>query len=447
MTNDMSKGSPARLIISFMLPVLAGNIFQQFYNVVDSVIVGQFLGVNALAAVGSTGSVVFLVWGLVTGLTSGFSVILAQQFGAGDRKALCQYEGVSVWLCAVTGLLMTVALMLGLNPILRLMNTPEEIFGETRAYLGVLFAGILVTFAYNMLAGMLRALGDSRTPLIFLVIASVLNIVLDIVFILYCNTGVAGAAYATLIAQAVSALLCVSHIARKYEILKISRRDIRGDGYSIKKLLGVGIPMGLQFSITAIGTMIVQAALNGLGPVYIAGFSAAGKIGNIATQPFPSLGVAMATYTGQNMGAGRFDRVKKGVSAGFIICLVCSVVTGAAVYLFGPYMMQIFASGESGQMMEYGVEYLKISAWFYPPLSLIFLYRNTLQGLGDGLVPMLGGVFELAARFAAILILAEPFGYRGICFSDPAAWVMALVPLVPVYYWKMRKVKNLSDAS
>lgn len=439
MTNDMSRGNPARLIISFMLPVLAGNIFQQFYNVVDSVIVGQFLGVNALAAVGSTGSVVFLVWGLVTGLTSGFSVILAQQFGAGDKKGLCRYEGASVWLCGVIGILMTVILMLGLNPILRLMNTPDEIFGETRAYLGVLFAGILITFAYNMLAGMLRALGDSKTPLLFLVIASILNIVLDIVFILYCNTGVAGAAYATLIAQAVSALLCVRHIAKKYEILKISRQDIHCSVSSAKKLLNVGIPMGLQFSITAIGTMIVQAALNGLGPVYIAGFSAAGKIGNIATQPFPSLGVAMATYTGQNMGARRFDRVKKGVSAGFAICMVCSVITGAAVYLFGPYMMKIFASGESGQMIEYGVEYLKISAWFYPPLSLIFLYRNTLQGLGDGLVPMLGGVFELAARFGAILVLAEPFGYTGICFSDPAAWVMALIPLVPVYYWRMKK--------
>ena len=440
MTNDMSRGNPARLIISFMLPVLAGNIFHQFYNVVDSVIVGQFLGVNALAAVGSTGSVVFLVWGLVTGLTSGFSVILAQQFGAGDKKGLCRYEGASVWLCGVIGILMTVILMLGLNPILRLMNTPDEIFGETRAYLGVLFAGILITFAYNMLAGMLRALGDSKTPLLFLVIASILNIVLDIVFILYCNTGVAGAAYATLIAQAVSALLCVRHIAKKYEILKISRQDIHCSVSSAKKLLNVGIPMGLQFSITAIGTMIVQAALNGLGPVYIAGFSAAGKIGNIATQPFPSLGVAMATYTGQNMGARRFDRVKKGVSAGFAICMVCSVITGAAVYLFGPYMMKIFASGESGQMIEYGVEYLKISAWFYPPLSLIFLYRNTLQGLGDGLVPMLGGVFELAARFGAILVLAEPFGYTGICFSDPAAWVMALIPLVPVYYWRMKKI-------
>ena len=440
MTNDMSRGNPARLIISFMLPVLAGNIFQQFYNVVDSVIVGQFLGVNALAAVGSTGSVVFLVWGLVTGLTSGFSVILAQQFGAGDKKGLCRYEGASVWLCGVICILMTVILMLGLNPILRLMNTPDEIFGETRAYLGVLFAGILITFAYNMLAGMLRALGDSKTPLLFLVIASILNIVLDIVFILYCNTGVAGAAYATLIAQAVSALLCVRHIAKKYEILKISRQDIHCSVSSAKKLLNVGIPMGLQFSITAIGTMIVQAALNGLGPVYIAGFSAAGKIGNIATQPFPSLGVAMATYTGQNMGARRFDRVKKGVSAGFVICLVCSVITGAAVYLFGPYMMKIFASGDSGQMIEYGVEYLKISAWFYPPLSLIFLYRNTLQGLGDGLVPMLGGVFELAARFGAILVLAEPFGYTGICFSDPAAWVMALIPLVPVYYWRMKKI-------
>ncbi len=442
MTNDMTKGSPASLILYFMLPVLAGNIFQQFYNVVDSVIVGRFLGVNALAAVGSTGSVVFLVWGLVTGLTSGFSVILAQRFGAGDQKELRRYEGVAVWLCGVLGVFMTALLVLGLNPILHLMNTPQEIFAQTRLYLGVLFAGILITFAFNMLAGMLRALGDSRTPLVFLVISSIINIVLDIAFILVFHTGVEGAAYATLIAQAVSALLCILHIARKYDILKISRQDIKADLSGSKKLLSVGIPMGLQFSITAVGTMIVQAALNGLGPVYIAGFSAAGKIGNIATQAFPALGVAMATYTGQNMGAGRLDRVQTGVSAGFVICLICSVMAGGAVYLFGPQLIQIFASGESGQMIGYGVQYLKISAWFYPPLSLIFLYRNTLQGLGDGLVPMLGGMFELAARFGAILLLSGPLGYTGICFADPAAWIMALIPLVPVYYWRMRKVKR-----
>lgn len=442
MSNDMTRGNPVKLILFFMIPVLAGNVFQQFYNVVDSVIVGRFLGVDALAAVGSTGSVVFLVWGLVMGLTSGFSVMIAQQFGARNIKGLKHYESVSVILCIAISIVMTVFLMVFLDGILHLMNTPENIFSETRAYLGVLFAGIAITFAYNILAGMLRALGDSRTPLVFLVIASVINIVLDIVFILYFHTGVAGAAYATLIAQFVSVVLCIFHIAKKYEILQLSKKDICFSWTSAGRLLGIGIPMGLQFSITAIGTMIVQAALNSLGSVYIAGFSAAGKIQNITNQTFVSLGTSMATYVGQNYGAGKAGRIKKGVRSGMVLCLGFSVLSAAIIFFFGEMLMHIFVSGGDTKMIEYGVQYLRIVLWFYIPLSLIFLYRNTLQGLGDGLIPMLGGVFELVARSGVIFLVSGSLGYVGICYADPAAWIMALVPLIPVYYWKIHKLNK-----
>lgn len=442
MTNDMTKGNPLKLLLSFMLPVLAGNIFQQFYNVVDSVLVGQFLGVDALAAVGATGSVVFLVWGLVQGLTSGFSVVISQQFGAKNWKGMKHYESVSVILCGIIAVIMTIILMLILDDILQIMNTQENIFSDTRAYLGVLFAGTVITFAFNMLAGMLRALGDSKTPLIFLVVSSIINIILDIVFILTFQMGVAGAAYATLIAQFVSALLCIIHIARKYDILKLSAKELTFSLSSAGRLLGVGIPMGLQFSITAIGTMIVQSALNKLGSAYIAGFAGAGKIQNITAQPFPSLGVAMATYVGQNYGAGQMGRIREGVRCGFKISIIFGLVAAFIIYVFGGDMMHIFVSDGNTEVIEYGVQYLRMAAWFYVPLSLIFVYRNTLQGLGDGLIPMLGGVFELVARGGAIWVLAEPFGYLGICASDPAAWVMALIPLVPVYYWKIKKVKE-----
>ncbi len=441
MTNDMTQGKAMKLLVSFMLPVLAGNIFQQFYNVVDSVIVGQFLGEDALAAVGSTGSVVFLVWGLVSGLTSGFSVVIAQQFGAKNWKGMKHYESVSILLCIGIAILMTIVLFLTIDPILQMMNTDLTIYEDTRGYLSVLFNGISITFIFNILAGMLRALGDSKTPLIFLVISSIINIVLDIVFIVNVKLGVAGAAYATLIAQFVSAVLCVVHIIRKYDILKLSKKEIEFSFKSAKRLLAVGVPMGLQFSITAIGTMIVQASLNTLGTAYIAGFAGAGKIQNITTQAFPSLGVAMATYVGQNYGAGRIDRIKEGVKASIVINLCFSILSMIIIYGLGTQLMNIFTSDGNVEMIQHGVRYLHIAVWFYIPLGFIYIYRNTLQGLGDGFVPMMGGVFELIGRAVAIAILAPIFHYDGICMSDPIAWIMALIPLIPVYYWRMGKLK------
>lgn len=445
MPQDMTKGNSLSLIIRFTIPVLIGNLFQQFYNVMDSIIVGRFLGVDALAAIGVTGSLVFLVIGWVNGMTSGFAILVAQSFGAGDEKSLRHYVAMSTYLCIAMAVLMTAGLLIANEPILRLMNTPEEIMADTKAYVATIYAGLTVTIMYNMLAGFSRSLGDSKTPLYFLVLSSVLNIGLDILFITTFQMGVAGAGYATVISQAVSAVLCLIYVWKKYKILHFGREDA---GFSIRsagKLLNMGLPMGLQFSITAIGTMIVQSSLNLLGSVYIAGYSAAGKIQNMIIQVFPAMGVTVATFVGQNTGAGQYKRIRQGVRQSQIIVLICAVVLGVFIYFGGAQAVLLFVDDTTGEVRQVAREMFHLLPWFYPFLGSIFLYRNALQGIGDGLVPMLGGVFELVARGVVIALLAEPLGFFGICISDPAAWVMALIPIVPVYLYRMKKIEGRSQ--
>lgn len=324
----MTKGSPLRLIVLFTLPVLIGNLFQNFYNLVDSVIVGRFLGVNALAAVGATGTIAFLIFGWINGITGGFGIMLAQSFGAGDEKHLRHYTAMSVYLCTAMAVLMAGGLLLANGWILKAMNTPDSIFEDTKSYIGIVYAGIPITIAYNMLASISRSMGDSRTPLIFLVISSVLNIVLDLVFVAVLPMGVEGAAYATVLAQAVSAAACFFYVRKKYEILHLKKEDMKFSWNSAGRLMMMGLPMGLQFSITAIGTMMVQAAVNLLGATYIAAYSACGKITNIVTQLFPSLGITLANYVGQNMGAGKVDRIRKGVRQAQIITIAGALSAG-----------------------------------------------------------------------------------------------------------------------
>lgn len=440
MTNDLTTGKPMKLIIGFTIPILIGNIVQQFYYVIDSIIVGQYLGVNALAAVGSTNSLTFLVTGWIMGMTGGFAIIVAQRYGAGDTKGVRHYTAISYYLCIIMAVIMTVGLVLGNSPILKLMNTPPEIFEDTRDYIKIIYYGLPVTIAYNMFSSVLRALGDSKTPLYFLALSSVVNIILDLLFISEFSMGVKGAGYATVISQVLSAFLCLIHIIRKYPILKITKEDVCFPWKSVRKLMGMGAPMGLQFSITAIGTMIVQVALNGLGPSYIAAFSACGKIQNIITQPFSSLGASMATYVGQNTGAGRMDRVKQGVRADFILTLICSAFSMVAVLIFGDSLVKLFVTEDVNLILQKARIYFNAVAGFYPALGLIFIYRNTLQGLGDGLLPMLGGIFELLARGLVVVLLAKPFGYVGICFANPVAWISALIPIIPTYYYRMKKL-------
>lgn len=441
MPNDLTNGKPMKLILAFTLPILIGNIIQQFYSVVDSIIVGRFIGVNALAAVGSTGSLTFLVIGWIMGMTGGFAILVAQRFGASDTKGVKHFIAMSLQLCTIMAIVMTVGLLFGNRWILTIMNTPNEIFDDTYQYIRIIYAGLGATIAYNILSAILRALGDSRTPLYFLVISSVVNIGLDLLFVGFLDMGVSGAGYATIISQFVSAILCFIFMTRKYTFLKLNKEDMHFSRRSAKKLLSMGIPMGMQFSITAIGTMIVQVALNGLGPIYIAAFTACSKIQNIVTQPFPSLGASMATFVGQNTGAGRMDRVKEGVKADVILTIFASVICMALILLFGDMMIRAFVKEDVEMVLKNARIFFMLVVGFYPMLGMIFVYRNTLQGLGYGFVPMLGGIFELIARIIVISLLAKPYGFVGICWAHPVAWVSALIPLIPVYYFRMKKVK------
>lgn len=439
MIKDMTKGTPWKLIFAFMVPVCCGNIFQNFYNIVDSMIVGRFLGVEALAAVGSTGSINFLVIGWIVGMTSGFGIQLSQAFGANDEKRLRHYLAMSAYLCIGLAFFMTAGLIIFNRSILQWMNTPEEIFYNTAKYIGIIYAGLPVTILYNMLATIARALGDSKTPLYFLVISSVLNIILDVLFIAVLPFGVAGAAYATVLSQMVSAFLCLVYVWKKFPIIHFTRKDARIKGRSLYNLLSMGVPMGLQFSITAIGTMIVQASLNTLGAIYIAAYSATMKIQNIVTQVYPALGTAIATYTGQNYGAGEMKRIKKGVNACLIIEVIYSILVMALSWSVFPGAVRIFAEDPTGELQMIACQMFRISMWFFIPLGSIFIYRNVLQGVGNGLVPMLGGVFELIARALVIHVCFDSMQFIAICISDPAAWISALIPLIPYYYWFMNR--------
>ena len=440
--SDMTTGSPAKLIIRFMIPMFLGNLFQQFYNVVDSIVAGQFLGVQALAAIGSTGSLMFFVIGWLNGLTSGFAIMVAQCFGAKKEDRMRHYVAMSVYLSVAFALVMTIGLTLANEPILRLMNYSEEIMPEVKAYMGIIYAGLLVTVAYDALSAFLRALGDSRSPLYFLMISAGINVFLDIVFIVVMGMGVEGCAYATVIAQAISAFCCFIYIVKKYPILHLKKEDFRYSWNSAKKLLGLGIPMALQFSITAIGTIIVQGAVNVYGETYMAGFSAAGKLQNILTTVFVAFGATVATYVGQNRGAGRIDRVREGVRCTQYMILAWSVIVMILMFFFGKYMTCIFVNSSETDVLAVSVEYFHTVFWCYPFLGSIFLYRNTLQGMGYGFVPMMGGIFELAARTIIVLLVAGRTSFRGVCLADPAAWIAALIPLVPYYIYIMRKQKQ-----
>lgn len=438
-TNDMTVGSPVKLIIQFMIPMFLGNVFQQFYNIVDSIVAGQFIGVDALAAIGSTGSLMFFVTGWLNGLSSGFAIIVAQRFGARKYDEMRHYVAMSFYLMAAFALVMTAAFLALNEPILRLMNSPENVMHDVKSYMGIIYAGLIITAAYDILAAVLRALGDSRSPLYFLIISAGINVVLDIALICVFGMGVEGCAYATVIAQGISAVCCIIYIVKKYPILHLKKENFAISLDSFRRLIALGIPMGLQFSITAIGTIIVQGAVNIYGTTYMAGFSAAGKIQNIASMVAVSMGATIATYVGQNRGAGKMDRVKQGVNYCWIMLLVWSVIEMLLMYFGGKYFTYLFVSSSQADVINVSVTYFHTVFWAYPFLCTIFLFRNALQGMGYGLVPMLGGVFELVARTAIVVFVAGKTTFAGVCLADPVAWIAALIPLIPYYFHVMKK--------
>ena len=446
MTKDMTMGSPLRMILLFSVPVLLGNIFQQFYNMVDTIIVGQYLGEDALAAVGSTGCLMFLVLGFANGIAQGFGVMVSHAFGAKDFKLLKHYVALSLILTAIVSLLLTIPTVAASRQFLILMKTPDNILGLADSYIKVIFAGILLTMSYNVAAGILRGIGDSKTPLYFLILSSFLNIVLDLFLIVVVKLGTAGAAYATIIAQGVSALLCFIYMFRKFDILKTSREDYYLDGYGVFNMLSIGIPMALNYSITAIGTMILQGAVNIFGSSVVAAFTAASKVENLSTQTMPTLGTAIATYCGQNLGAGKYKRIYEGMRKGFFICIFISLAASAICVFGGRFIVSWFVSNPSEEIFSSAMQYLTIASWFFLPLAMIFLYRNALQGLDQGLIPMLSGVVELACRFGVIALIPASTGFFGVCFADPAAWAGAGIPLFITYLLWEHRMKQCSMA-
>ena len=447
MTKDMTTGSSLKIILLFSIPVLLGNLFQQFYNMVDTIIVGRYLGEDALAAVGSTGCIMFLVLGFATGIAQGFGVMISHAFGAKDFRLLKHYVALSLILTVIVSAILTIPTVAASRLFLVWMHTPDNILSMADAYIKVIFAGIILTMLYNVSAGILRGIGDSKTPLYFLIFSSILNVLLDLLFIIVLKAGTAGAAYATIIAQGISAILCFIHMFRQFEILRTTKADYYLDRPGVINMLSIGIPMALNYSITAIGTMILQSAVNVFGSSVVASFTAASKVNNIATQTMPTLGTAMATYCGQNLGAGKYDRIFDGMRKGFFICIAAAAI-GAAICIFGgEFIVSWFVSNPSDEIFSYAMMYLKTVSWFFLPLAMIFLYRNALQGLGEGLVPMLSGVIELVCRFVAIALLQKPLGYQGICLADPAAWVGAGIPLMITYIiWKSKKIRQHSSS-
>ena len=442
MTNDLTRGSPAKQILFFTIPLLIGNLFQQFYSMADTMIVGRTIGVEALAAVGATGSISFLIIGFSQGLTSGFAVITAQRFGAGDMDGVRKSVTSGILLGAgITVILTAVSVPLA-RPVLELMQTPEDILDDAHAYIAVIFAGIGASVMFNLLSNIIRALGDSRTPLLFLAAACVLNIGLDFVLILWCSMGVAGAAVATVFSQLVSGGLCLLYMFRRFPVLRLQRRDWIPERRMLLNESRVGLPMGFQMSIIAIGAMILQIALNRLGSTAIAGFIAAQKIDQLANQPMMSFGITMATYAAQNYGAGNMRRIRAGVRRCILMSVGFSIVCGGALILAAKPMAGLFVGADQPEVLDYVQTYLLLNASLYFLLALLFIFRYTLQGLGKSLFPTIAGVAELLMRTLAALVLANIRGYAGVCLSNPIAWFGALIPLTTAYVLTIRRLPD-----
>lgn len=433
MERDMTKGKPMKLILGFSIPLLFGLLFQQLYSMVDTVIVGHYLGVDALAAVGATGSVNFLILGFCMGICNGFAIPIAQEFGAGNEGNLRKYVANGIWLSAVFAVVMTVAVVILCRPILWLMRTPENIIDGSWQYIVIIFAGIPVTYLYNMTSAIIRSLGDSKTPVIFLTMSAFLNIALDIICIVGLHLGVAGAAVATVVSQAAAGICCLLFMRKKFSILRLQKEDwVREKDFMIK-LCNMGLPMGLQYSITAIGSVILQSAVNGLGSGAVAAVTAGSKVSMFLVCPFDAMGSTMATYGGQNIGAGQLERIGKGLRSCVLLGAVYSGIAFAMVLLFGRELLLLFLDSGEVLIMDQARQFLILNACFYFPLALVNIVRFLIQGMGYSGLAVFAGMSEMAARGLAGFVLVPWFGFTAVGLASPLAWICADAFLIPAY--------------
>lgn len=441
---EMTSGASFPLILNFTLPLLLGNLLQQTYSLMDAAIVGKYLGINALASVGASTSVVFLILGFCTGCCSGFSIPVAQKFGARDYVTMRRFISVSLKISGVMSVVLAIITSLLCAFILRTMQTPENIFDGAYIYLLITFIGIPCTFYYNLLSGIIRALGDSKTPFWFLLLSAVLNIILDLFCIIVLGWGVAGAAIATVFSQGVSSVLCYIYMNRKYEILKTTPSERRFRLDIARQLLGIGVPMGLQFSITAIGSIMLQSANNALGTACVAAFTAAMRIKMFFMCALDSLGIAMATYSGQNYGAGKPVRIWQGIKSSYIMMLVYVAAINIVIWCFAEKFALLFIDPSETEVIKDTALFLHINLSFFPLLGSLIILRYTIQGAGYTKLAMFSGVSEMVARIMVSLVVVPLFGYLGVCYGDPTAWLFANLFLTPAFIYVYRRLKLIA---
>ncbi|WP_217950569.1 MATE family efflux transporter [Granulicatella adiacens] len=434
MAKDMTSGKPIKLIWNFTIPLLIGNLFQQLYNMADTFIVGRTIGVHALASVGSTGSIIFLILGFANGLTAGLAIPLAQRYGAKDYLGVKRSFYVSILISAVVAILLTILSMVFCRQILEVMQTPAEIIDGAYDYLMVIFAGIFSSMAFNLLSNIFRSIGDAKTPLYFLVIACIMNIILDIVFIAGFGMGVEGAGYATVLSQIFSALACILYIWKKIPILRLNSKDFVAESSDVREHVRISFPMAFQSSIIAIGAIIIQITLNQLGATAVAAYTAAQKIDQVAILPMMSFGVTMATFVAQNYGAKKYDRIWRGVRDCIKLSLTFAISVGIILNLFSPIFIRAFVGVGHEEVVELGAIYFITNGTMYSLLSLLFIYRYTLQGVGKTFTPTVAGIMELCMRAFAAVVLSNLYGYTGATMANPLAWLGSLIPLMIAYY-------------
>ncbi len=443
--NLMTEGSILKALLFFAFPILIGNIFQQCYNIVDTAVIGNLLGDDALAAVGAAAPVYSLVISFANGMTNGFSVVIARFYGAGDTVKMKRAITFSYLLTAGISVLLTVVSMIGIKPLLVFLNTPEEIVGDTESYLRVILLFSVVTMFYNMFAGMFRAIGNSRIPLYFLVVGTVLNVVLDIVFVKFFGLGVAGAGYATVIAQAVAVALCVLAVRKKFRILEFERASLGRDKRLLGDLSVTGLSMGLMLAVVSIGSVAMQNAVNSLGKATVTAHTAARKFGDIFMLTLGTVSLSASTFASQNYGAGNMERVKKGILTSMAIGFVWSFISVICAFTVAKPVVKALTGTDSAFVMDTAVKYIRINLPFFFVLNVLLILRSSLQGLGRKLVPICGSVIELAGKFAAAFFIAPVLGYTGICFLEPAIWIVcAIVVLIDFRCFLSRSARQAS---
>lgn len=442
-TETMTEGNSLRLILTFALPLLLGNLLQQTYNMADAAIVGRYLGTDALASVGASSSVQFLVMGFCIGICLGFAIPVAQRFGAGDHKAMRQFIFQGAVLAAGIAAFCTILCTILCPNILRLLSTPDNIYDNAYSYLFVLFLGIPFNILYNFQASILRAVGNSKTPFFFLAFSTVLNIFLDLLCIIIFQWGCKGAAIATITAQALSGICCFFYIMKKYEFLHPRKDEMSVESHKIGTLLAMGLPMGLQFSITAIGSMVMQSANNSLGSVYVSGFTAGARIKQFAMCPFDAIATAVSTFCSQNLGARKYERIKQGLREGAIVGISYGIFIGLILIFFGRSLSLLFISGTESAVLDASAKYLRCMGYFFWALGILNVFRMSTQGLGYSGRAVYGGAIEMVARIVVSVFLVPVYGYTAICFADQSAWLSACLYIVPTCLLCLKKAKKV----